>query len=380
MDDCDKLLLLLDFLDVLHLARRRQCELETYMFSIFSANAQSAHVQFQSRRREKFEQDLTILIEEVKDSIKSKTREIMNSATRSDLTRIADIITSTSLGDDTTNISPVSRCLFCFPEGDLPVNELRNFRLRHGKFLLQHRRLYLCHDDGTGHYLADHFRGKNLDVLPEELEDLMTLASSLTSLGGNTGCAALAGLTAATLRPFVTFTIRYVAECVYGNLWMWSDFEKLGVMGGKDCLGRTLLHQYLDVSTCGGLMLHRYKEQLAEQIESYFAKYDEQDCLGRTLLHIACRKRYTNLVEWLMKQGASLDKCTRHGRTPLHYAVAVGSTHLCKMLLNGKDSFDIDHRDFTHLTASDYAELFGFTEIVALINSARAADRGRVSR
>jgi ankyrin repeat protein len=96
---------------------------------------------------------------------------------------------------------------------------------------------------------------------------------------------------------------------------------------GRDSLGRTHLHQYLDAAPKIDL---ENLETMLDLLSSN--EINEQDIIGRSALHIACQ-RNVKIVEMLLSGGADPRLETVYGSTPLHYAVAIGSLEICRILI-----------------------------------------------
>lgn len=108
------------------------------------------------------------------------------------------------------------------------------------------------------------------------------------------------------------------------------DIEANTLLPDFDCLGRTWLHQSLEITTNPNNK--SWIQGLLQKVKNA-EKMDEQDLLGRTLLHIAVQNGYSEVVTQLINMGADVEAETILGATSLHYAAAKGSLEICRMLL-----------------------------------------------
>jgi hypothetical protein len=99
---------------------------------------------------------------------------------------------------------------------------------------------------------------------------------------------------------------------------------------------------------------------------------DHQDCLGRTILHVACMNNWEDGVYDLLQNCANPAARTIYGSLPLHYAAATASVHICRMLLEKREAFDINATDKAGHTACDYAVDNGSWTIVAMLEKTTA--------
>ena len=68
------------------------------------------------------------------------------------------------------------------------------------------------------------------------------------------------------------------------------------------------------------------------------AKLEKKDKYWRTPLLLACKYGYSQIAEYLINCGAKIDKCDNSDNSPLHYACAFGNLDCVKVLLdNGAD-------------------------------------------
>ncbi|XP_036409756.1 ankyrin repeat domain-containing protein 26-like [Megalops cyprinoides] len=103
--------------------------------------------------------------------------------------------------------------------------------------------------------------------------------------------------------------------------------------------------------------LHRaaFNGDLAK-IKRYAKKYDlnQVDKENRTALHIACAYGHSNIVRFLVENGAKLDLCDKQGRSPLMKAVQCQKESCAAILLkSGADPNlrDVDGNTALHLAA-----------------------------
>ena len=136
-----------------------------------------------------------------------------------------------------------------------------------------------------------------------------------------------------------------------------------------DCLGRTWLHQYLD--SFDPLNDKCPDDEVLARIPHLVAR-NSADILGRTVLHIACGKGSTEsmdqMVEKLLAAGAVSNQRTACGSLPLHYAAAIGSRRICKMLLRTSNCA-VNDLDNLGLSALYYAVRHSHLDVVELLLS-----------
>lgn len=75
-------------------------------------------------------------------------------------------------------------------------------------------------------------------------------------------------------------------------------------------------------------------EGLKEEIESGRMDINFQNKYGWTPLHMAIRRDKKEMVEYLLEQGADIDRADGAGWTPLMEAVMDDMPELCKLLLD----------------------------------------------
>jgi ankyrin repeat protein len=129
----------------------------------------------------------------------------------------------------------------------------------------------------------------------------------------------------------------------------WALMEK-NVSSWNDLLGRTMIHQILDLYKPNSFF---YLKDRMPELEKPSA-YNKQDSLGRTPLYIACQKDSTSMVRQLLQEGADPTIASHRRFLPIHIAAAKGSVEICQMLRNHQDArIDICGPDSR--TARDYA-------------------------
>lgn len=126
-----------------------------------------------------------------------------------------------------------------------------------------------------------------------------------------------------------------------------------------DCLGRTHLHQMLDLRPS----TRSSRATLEARLEEFQMKIsrapqglhvDKRDILGRTALHIACQRGYTSIAKVLLDKGANPMARTLCELTPLHLAAASGSLEICQTL-SSLSEVDFEAWDDVQSTPLDYA-------------------------
>lgn len=80
-------------------------------------------------------------------------------------------------------------------------------------------------------------------------------------------------------------------------------------------------------------------DSLQNSIEILDLDIDERNSEGRTLLHVAVSEESTEIVEWLLDQGAEVNVTNDHGTTPLSSAIYNGSLEIGTTLLDA--GFDV---------------------------------------
>jgi ankyrin repeat protein len=142
-----------------------------------------------------------------------------------------------------------------------------------------------------------------------------------------------------------------------------------------DCLGRTWLHQILDVTprASARVLWEMRLEDLQHEIRrKVYIKYKigKEDISGRTVLHIACQKGYSDFVEVLLDKGAGPLQETFCGLQPLHLAAMSGSVETCKILLRHIPPADIRNVDKFGRRPIDYALANRHPKVVHLLHPA----------
>tara|TARA_R110002003_G_scaffold52_24_gene4577 strand:+ start:5812 stop:7020 length:1209 start_codon:yes stop_codon:yes gene_type:complete len=352
---------LIDFLKILRLAKQRFRDLEKEMLTPFCDSYDPEPIPD--------EDALDLLIGKFKNTIIDLKSDIMGTANPSDISRVTDCLLFAALDATESGVAmEKSNCAFCSPEKNDVVNDLRKRKLMCSEVLFRCRQLDACFN--SGHRLAH-----SVDELIDASEALEVMCKELFSV-----CMSITRHVFATwsewwtttLQRIATFLIRHVADIA--SRWRESNsrgaaFLATGNLRAYDCLGRNLAHHMFDASDGG--KNGDWQVVLLAHMQSCTAELDEQDGFGRTVLHIACQKNYFITIEWLLQHGANPSLLTVDGHSPLHYAAAQGFIRICEMLLDRKDSFDIDQGDSFYLTARDYASDNRSHEIVDLIDKAR---------
>jgi hypothetical protein len=128
-----------------------------------------------------------------------------------------------------------------------------------------------------------------------------------------------------------------------------------------DCLGRTWLHKYLDISNSPW-----NDDALDGLLPCSMNNPDVLDILGRTALHIACQKDCPRVVEKLLLSGANAGRKSVSDSLAIHYAAASGSISICRQLISAQ-CFDINDYDEMGHTALYYAVRHGHAALVELL-------------
>jgi len=109
-------------------------------------------------------------------------------------------------------------------------------------------------------------------------------------------------------------------------------------------------------------------ETLKVILQKHPDKLDKPSKSGRTPLHYASFNNQTEIVKYLVEQNAKLDlKEYDNGATPLHYSVYNNNVSIAKILLSAGAS--ISEKDNIGLTPIEMANMMGKTDIIDLFNS-----------
>jgi hypothetical protein len=355
---------LIDFLKIFHLAKQHFRDLEKEILAPFCYPY--------DREQIPNEDALDLLIGKFKNTITDLKSDVMDTANPSELSRATDRLLSAALDATESGVATEkSNCPFCSPEKDDVVNDLRKHKLMCSEFLFRCRQLGAFYQFGhhTEHHIVE--LGEAREALEVMCKELFSVCMSITRHVFATWFESMT----TTLQRIATFLIRHVAESASRRRESNSRgaaFLATGNLRAYDCLGRNLAHHMFDASDGGEN--GDWQFVLLAHMQSYTAELDEQDGFGRTVLHIACQKNYFITIEWLLQHGANPSLLTVDGHSPLHYAAAQGSIRICEMLLDRKDSFDIDQVDLVMYSARDYALRNEFDEIIDLIDKALVDD------
>jgi hypothetical protein len=352
---------LIDFLKIFRLAKQRFRDLEKEILAPFC---------YPYDREQTDDEDvLDLLIGKFKNTITDLKSDVMDTANPSELSRATDRLLSAALDATESGVATEkSNCPFCSPEKDDVVNDLRKHKLMCSEFLFRCRQLgaFYQFEHHTEHHIVE--LGEAREALEVMCKELFSVCMSIT----RHVFATWSEWWTTRLQRIATFLIRHVADLA--SRWRESNsrgaaFLATGNLRAYDCLGQNLAHHMFDASDGG--KNGDWQVVLLAHMQSYTAELDEQDGFGRTVLHIACQKNYLITIEWLLQHGANPSLLTVDDHSPLHYAAAQGFIRICEMLLDRKDSFDIDQGDSDNRTARDCAYDRRFYEIVDLIDKAR---------
>lgn len=89
------------------------------------------------------------------------------------------------------------------------------------------------------------------------------------------------------------------------------------------------------------------------------------DDAGLTPLHLAALHCHTNIVAFLLEEGAKVNLKTRDGATPLHLAAQEGCTEVADLLLRGGAKINL--RDDQHRTPLGRAEAWNQQTMIKLL-------------
>ena len=83
------------------------------------------------------------------------------------------------------------------------------------------------------------------------------------------------------------------------------------------------------------------------------------DSFGRTPLHVACAADYSDMVKFLLHNGADITIRTKgEDQTAIHYAAKNDAVNALKILMeNGASLNDLDYKGRTPLQVSDHYSL-----------------------
>ena len=93
----------------------------------------------------------------------------------------------------------------------------------------------------------------------------------------------------------------------------------------------------------------------------------QTSCTGSTPLHYAALRKDVRFVEFLLANGAEVNRVNNFGETPLHWAVKAGREQVVSLLL--ESGAQVDLLDSENLSALDWALEEEQTHLVPLLNS-----------
>lgn len=132
-----------------------------------------------------------------------------------------------------------------------------------------------------------------------------------------------------------------------------------------DCLGRTTLHQFLDITDL---------DHSALDLAWCFSWINRQDVLGRSPLHIVCQKGWEVRANPLIFFNADPNLATIYGSLPLHYAAASGHLINCKSLIGKMEHRYVIRKDCEGKTPLDYARANGHMEVFRFLSQFLTVD------
>lgn len=152
--------------------------------------------------------------------------------------------------------------------------------------------------------------------------------------------------------------------------------------GHADIIDVFAASKALDVrGNTGRIALHLAAAQGQKDIVDLLIKkgasIHTKDDMGATLLHNAAIGRLSELSRRLIEEGAPLNERDARGRTPLHYAAKQGSLDIVKLMAENGAELDIKGKD--ERTPLHIAEDWGFQPIAELLEAAGAAKLPRMA-
>jgi ankyrin repeat protein len=142
-----------------------------------------------------------------------------------------------------------------------------------------------------------------------------------------------------------------------------------------DLLGRTWLHQVLDVlplvsEEAQWTVRIRELARKIQQTDEIYRGINRSDGMGRTVLHAACQRGYTSIATALLSKGADPMHKARAGLSPLHFAAASGSLDICAGIVRRVTKDDVCATDMLGKKPIDYAFANKHFEVARLLSSA----------
>jgi hypothetical protein len=346
------------FLKIASIPMERLHELEKETLRFFSAaltfryrNTRGRQI---TRDEREYQQFLTWLEKYIADSgtkLQIKSNAVRNSAVRDKLILVTAI-------EARTDFCAEGSAPFSLNEDQSIINDLQQHKLLCSELMVRYHRLSLAYDR------CYRVRWEDYAAFFELWKKVMTRAtgvlSSVPSSIGNVG----------TILESLGWLL---CDSFDGSMYYQDALEELGVTTTshiRDSLGRTAAHQWLD-RLDGVICFDEDRngwDDFKNTINLGTRDLDAQDFLGRTLLHIACQKRWYCGTVWLLENGANPGSATGYGSLPLHYAAAIDSKPICKLLLAYRHSFDVHERDRVGLTALHYATTLGDAEVIELFD------------
>jgi hypothetical protein len=349
----------LGFYKILCLATERMHDLYEEMLRPFVDACPIKHQLHEGRPTTQAEHKFKAFVHALSNVCLAGRDLILGDARSADVSQIADKLISTTAAEIEFRPFLSSRCChFCFPNSTDVIGEFRGNKLSCSEFLVRHRQLTMLH--------------RRQDHLEQHSEDLRKERNVLSSLLAEIMAKAFLQLPRVLcfddeiLSRIDCFIHSVINEVTFGgprDSYVQVSHQRY------DCLGRISAHQWLDV--IGSLDdAYDWQSNITTFASLNVEIIDHQDFLGRTLLHKFCHRRWDEGIEWLLSSGANPGAVTSYGSLPLHYAAANGSLSMCRMLLDYKVKFDINHRDSAGFSAIYYAELYKYKEITDLLSEA----------
>lgn len=129
--------------------------------------------------------------------------------------------------------------------------------------------------------------------------------------------------------------------------------------GKQDAFGWTPLHYGANTTSDLGLDLELFQ---------YMHNVDTLSSWGRTPLFYACLRGHTQLVDYLLEKGASVDIAGSDGVTPMHCAAKKGNEYMVwRLLVNDKKGKGSSARDCNERAPIHWAAVGGHTAVVKLL-------------